>query len=153
MVTDDRVTARVLPDGEPRSWREFEVELGAHGEVDLLDRADTVLRKAGVRPSKSASKLAQALGPRLPRQPEPPGKNPTAGEVVLAYLRTQIAAIRRSDLEVRRDTDDAVHQLRVSARRARSVDRRSIFDASGSTRLDTFWALHTRTTPVSRSMP
>ena len=121
MVTDDRVTARVLPDGADRSWREFEVELGAHGEVDLLDRADTVLRKAGVRPSKSASKLAQALGPRLPRQPEPPGKKPSAGDVVLAYLRAQIAAIRRSDLEVRRDTDDAVHQLRVSARRARSA--------------------------------
>jgi CHAD domain-containing protein len=120
-VTDDRVTARPLPDGASRSWREFEVELGTDADLDLLDRAEAMLTKAGIRRSSSPSKLAQALGSRLPKAPTPPGRNATAGEVVLAYLRTQAAAIRRNDLEIRRDTEDAVHQLRVAARRARSA--------------------------------
>jgi CHAD domain-containing protein len=120
-VTDDRVTARALPDGSSRSWREFEVELGSSGDPDLLDRAEAVLTNAGIRRSNSPSKLAQALGSRLPSPPPPLGKNADAGEVVLAYLRQQVAAIRRSDLEVRRDTADAVHQLRVACRRARSA--------------------------------
>jgi CHAD domain-containing protein len=120
-VTDDRVTARALPDGSSRSWREFEVELGTDGDPNLLDRAEAVLTKAGIRRSDSPSKLAQALGSRLPSPPPPLGKNANAGEVVIAYLRGQVAAIRRNDLEVRRETEDAVHQLRVACRRARSA--------------------------------
>jgi CHAD domain-containing protein len=120
-VTDDRVTARPLPDGTSRSWREFEVELGTEADIELLDRAEIMLTDAGIRRSNSPSKLAQALGSRLPAAPAPPGRKATVGEVVLAYLRVQVAAIRRSDLEVRRDTEDAVHQLRVAARRARSA--------------------------------
>jgi len=120
-VTDDRVTARTLPDGADRSWREFEVELGADADPDLLDRADALLRGAGVRRSKSSSKLARALGPRLPPQPAPPDRRASAGEVVLDYLKAQVAAIRRNDLEVRRDSPDSVHQLRVSLRRTRST--------------------------------
>jgi CHAD domain-containing protein len=45
----------------------------------------------------------------------------TAAEVVLAYLRDQAAAIARCDPLVRRDEPDAVHQMRVAARRARSA--------------------------------
>jgi CHAD domain-containing protein len=44
-----------------------------------------------------------------------------AGEVVLAYLRQQVAAIARYDPLVRRDEPDAVHQMRVATRRARSA--------------------------------
>lgn len=121
-VTDDRVSARVLPDGPDNAWREIEVELGAEGDLRLLKKADAVLRKSGVRPSASSSKLARALGDRIPRQPAPDrGAKATAGDVVVAYLREQAAAIRRYDVEVRRDSDDAVHQLRVATRRARSA--------------------------------
>jgi CHAD domain-containing protein len=120
-VTDDRVTARPLPDGSSRSWREFEVELGTDADLALLDRAEVMLTDAGIRRSSSPSKLAQALGSRLPKAPPPPGRKATAGEVVLAYLRVQVAAIRRNNLEIRRGTDDGVHQLRVAARRARSA--------------------------------
>jgi len=42
-------------------------------------------------------------------------------EVVLAYLRDQVAAISRYDPLVRRDQPDAVHQMRVASRRARSA--------------------------------
>jgi CHAD domain-containing protein len=40
---------------------------------------------------------------------------------VLAYLRDQVAAISHDDPLVRRDEPDAVHQMRVATRRARSV--------------------------------
>ncbi len=44
-----------------------------------------------------------------------------AGEVVLAYVREQVAAISRNDPLIRRDAPDAVHQMRVATRRARSA--------------------------------
>jgi len=44
-----------------------------------------------------------------------------AGEVVLAYVRAQVAVISRCDSLVRRDEPDAVHQMRVATRRARSA--------------------------------
>ncbi len=40
---------------------------------------------------------------------------------MLAYLREQVAAISRYDPQVRRDEPDAVHQMRVATRRARSA--------------------------------
>jgi CHAD domain-containing protein len=43
-----------------------------------------------------------------------------AGAVVLAYLRGQVAAIRRYDPLVRVDEPDALHQMRVACRRART---------------------------------
>lgn len=121
-VTDDRVTARVLPSGPEHSWREIEIELGAEGDMRLLDKADSALRKSGVQRSSSPSKLARALGDRAPKLPKPVrGSKASAGEVVISYLRDQAAAIRRYDVEVRRDSYDSVHQLRVATRRARSV--------------------------------
>jgi CHAD domain-containing protein len=44
-----------------------------------------------------------------------------AGEVLLAYLRDQVTAIKHHDPLVRRDEPDAVHQMRVATRRARSA--------------------------------
>ena len=40
---------------------------------------------------------------------------------MLAYVRDQVAAISRYDPLVRRDKPDAVHQMRVATRRARSA--------------------------------
>ena len=45
----------------------------------------------------------------------------SAAEVVLSYLRDQVAAIARYDPLVRRDEPDAVHQMRVATRRTRSA--------------------------------
>ena len=45
----------------------------------------------------------------------------SAGEVVLAYVHEQVAAISRYDPLVRQDAPDAVHQMRVASRRARSA--------------------------------
>lgn len=45
----------------------------------------------------------------------------SAAEVVLSYLRDEVAAIARYDPLVRRDEPDAVHQMRVATRRTRSA--------------------------------
>lgn len=55
------------------------------------------------------------------REPLPLTGHSPAGEVVLTYLRDQVAAIRSYDPLVRLDEPDAVHQMRVATRRARSA--------------------------------
>jgi CHAD domain-containing protein len=46
-----------------------------------------------------------------------------AGQVVLAYLRTHAEKLKSLDPMVRRDEPDAVHQMRIAARRLRSTLR------------------------------
>ncbi|MGW1889104.1 CYTH and CHAD domain-containing protein [Streptomyces sp. NPDC002004] len=136
----DRVHAERLAGGTATTaWTEIEVELGDDVEPGLLDTIEKKLKKAGLKRSGSHSKLARALaetapddGPRATgarpaspctggaeRAPEPG----TAGDHVLAYLRKQRDAIVNLDPEVRRDAPDAVHQMRVATRRARSAFR------------------------------
>ena len=55
------------------------------------------------------------------REPPPLTRHSPAAEVVLGYVRVQVAAISRYDPLVRRDEPDAVHQMRVATRRARSA--------------------------------
>jgi CHAD domain-containing protein len=74
--------------------------------------------------SASTSKLARALGYRLvgaKKPPRPPATLDTAGEAALAYLHQQVRAITIYDPAVRRDEEDAVHQMRVATRRLRSA--------------------------------
>ncbi|GAB3870809.1 hypothetical protein GCM10029964_005990 [Kibdelosporangium lantanae] len=114
-MTDDRVTS-----GE-RQWREIEVELG-EGDRALLDSAEQALRQAGFRRSKAQSKLSRVLGTERDTVAEP-SRKATAGETVLAYVRTQVDRIKHYDLLVRQDADDSVHQMRVAVRRLRSALR------------------------------
>ncbi|BCM66903.1 hypothetical protein EASAB2608_02237 [Streptomyces sp. EAS-AB2608] len=122
----DTVTAERLT-GKDRAaqWTEIEVELADGGDPALLDRLEKRLRKAGVRPAGSPSKLARALeltggSRRAGTGPRPPV---TAGEHVLAYLRAQRDVLVELDPAVRRDLPDAVHRMRVATRRARSTLR------------------------------
>ncbi|GAA0590409.1 CYTH and CHAD domain-containing protein [Streptomyces crystallinus] len=114
--------------GATAAWTEVEVELADEVDPDLLDRVEKRLRKAGLRPSESASKLARALAetaPDVPGLPEPaPAKTldeHTAGGHVLGYLRAQRDALVAHDPAVRRDLPDSVHQMRVATRRLRSA--------------------------------
>ncbi len=123
-VVDDHVSAHTLgASTSGMSWREVEVELGEHGDPELLDRVERRLLEAGVRRSDARSKLARVLDERLPTPAPAPrlGRKATAGEVVLAYLREQAEAIRWGDPAVRQDAPDAVHQMRVAVRRMRSA--------------------------------
>lgn len=119
-LSDDQVTAEIAG-AEPDVWREWELEL-VDGPRELLAAAEPVLREAGAEPAAGPSKLARALGDRVPERPgwELPEK-PTAVDVFRAYAVEQVAAIHRRDPEVRRDRPEGVHKMRVATRRLRSA--------------------------------
>ncbi|MFG2419657.1 CHAD domain-containing protein [Streptomyces sp. NPDC048448] len=174
-VSVDRVRAERLSGGAGSTeWTEIEVELADDGDPAFLDKVEKKLRKAGLKRSASASKLAKALDDTAPRKsahpekaekaeraekagkaekggkagatdkvadaskatataakPGPPDSAPhTAGDHVLAYVRTQRDAIVELDPAVRRDVPDSVHRMRVATRRLRSTFRSygKIFD-------------------------
>ena len=107
------------------SWDEIEAGLVTGGPA-LLKVIDMQLRRAGARPAAAPTTLRRALAGRLAAtgaapDPAPLTGHSPAGEVVLAYVRDQVAAICRYDPRVRRDEPDSVHQMRVATRRARSV--------------------------------
>jgi CHAD domain-containing protein len=126
-VADDGVTAETMGEAvTTTAWREVEVEL-VDGTPELLAAAAKALRRAGAKASAKESKLARALSDRLeatgpPSRPAAPaGKRPTAGDVALAHVREQIEELQSRDPDVRTETDDAVHKMRVATRRLRSA--------------------------------
>jgi CHAD domain-containing protein len=149
-VADDTVTATALAVGagrpaEVRTWREVEVELG-HGDAALAEAVGERLTAAGARPSQSASKVGRVLAGRLTGDDDGArtnGKKPVAGEFVRAALLEQVAALQAADVLLRTEQPDAVHQVRVAARRLRStlaafravLDR----DATGPLREELAW--------------
>ncbi len=131
----DRVHAERLFGGKGSTqWTEIEVELADDRDPAFLDKVEKRLRKAGVRPSKSTSKLARALaetkGGHPKRRKASPGEPVTAGDHVLAYIRAQRDAIVALDPAVRLDTEESVHDMRVATRRLRSTFRsfRTVLD-------------------------
>lgn len=131
-VSVDAVVAeRLTEDGRTAQWSEIEIELADDGDPAFLDKVDKKLRKAGVRPSDSPSKLARALRDTAPKKGRKkdrkkagapaPGKPVTPGDHVLAYIRVQRDAIVELDPAVRRDVFDSVHSMRVATRRLRST--------------------------------
>jgi CHAD domain-containing protein len=122
-LADDQVVARTLgTQPSTRSWQEIEVELGEAGTSALLEEIEHQMLAAGLHRSTARSKLGRVLAERAPVDPPEPefGTRPTAGEVVHGYLHRQVHELRRYDPMVRRDSADAVHQMRVAARRMRS---------------------------------
>ena len=123
-ISEDAVQAQRLSGGDGSAqWTEIEVELADGGDPAFLDTVEKRLRKAGVRPSKSASKLARALAETAPKKPDLRSlKDPvTAGDHVLAYVRAQRDAMVELDPAVRQDAEDSVHSMRVATRRMRST--------------------------------
>jgi CHAD domain-containing protein len=121
-LSDDRVSAEEMgATAALASWREVEVEL-VDGDRTLLTALAPRLRKAGARRSAHASKLARVLGGRLrAREPVPPGPDGSAGAVIWAALRRKVDALRGYDPQVRQDTPDSVHKMRVATRTLRSL--------------------------------
>ncbi|WP_328427667.1 CYTH and CHAD domain-containing protein [Streptomyces sp. NBC_00443] len=123
-VSVDAVQADRLAGGSGTAqWTEIEVELADGVDPVLLDKVEKRLRKAGVRPSKSESKLARALAETAPQKLAPVSvEDPvTPGDHVLAYVRAQRDAIVELDPAVRQDVEDSVHSMRVATRRMRST--------------------------------
>ena len=121
-IADDRVKGTVYTSRpeEPRvvRWREVEAEL-LEGDQALLAKVGKRLMKAGATPSEATSKLARLLEPPPPAQAVT--KDGTAGQVIVNYLASQVTALLSQDPRVRRAEEDAVHQMRVAARRLRSA--------------------------------
>lgn len=125
-LCDDQVNAATPGDLDGRSassWREWEVEL-VSGDEALLEAAGALLEATGARPASGPSKLARALGNRIPKSlveaDEPLGPESSAADVCGARLREQLAELRYRDPLVRHDVPDAVHKMRVAMRRLRS---------------------------------
>lgn len=119
---EDLVSAEsLLPGGSVHRWAEWEFELTG-GDAKLLKRAKGVLRSAGAREASSVSKLARAIGSRphddlvrtLP-------KKATALGLVQYDLAAHRDALVAWDPIARDNGEDAVHQMRVAARKIRSI--------------------------------
>ncbi len=144
--SNDHVTASAASpddsgtDPAEQQWREWELEVldtnlatnGAAGN-DLLSRLSNRLLDAGAAPAGHGSKLARVLGAtsqssgtRLPADP------------VHRAVAEQVEGLLVWDRAVRSDTDDAVHQMRVTTRKIRSLLRDSQDSFGGA---DTAWVL------------
>ncbi|MFM9378208.1 CHAD domain-containing protein [Gordonia sp. VNK21] len=117
----DQVLAHAQQSGRTSEWAEWEFELTGGGR-SLLKQARTLLRQAGARPASSESKLARALGTE-PHTHRPARLRPgsTGLDLVVHALAGHRDALLTIDPQVRLGTEDAVHQLRVTTRKLRSV--------------------------------
>ncbi len=123
-IAQDDVTASVLaPDGgveQESTWHELEAEL-VDGDMELLHAVRGRLLAAGARISSSPSKLARALGDRVPQPVRPQLESGSAAEALVDTLRQEVEGIIAQDPQVRADAHDAVHQMRVGCRRLRAL--------------------------------
>lgn len=117
----DRVIAHAHQSQLTQEWAEWEFEL-VEGDAELLTVARKRLRAAGARKASSASKLARAIGaePRAHKPARLP-KKPTALDLMVHSLATHRDALLTWDPLVRENAFDAVHQMRVTARKLRSI--------------------------------
>ncbi len=116
---DDRVTATA---GESlQNWREWELELvgNVDGGADVLDRLANRLFDAGAEPAGHGSKLAKVL--EAARGDDDPEPTPEPTDKVHRAIAAHISELIEWDRAVRADTFDAVHQMRVTIRKIRSL--------------------------------
>lgn len=122
-LTDDSVA--VVDNGHVTArFRELEVER-REGSPAALAALVAALEAAGAVAAGDVSKAARALGPAAAAPPDVPEPGPVrpkdpAADAVAAHLARHVRAFQAQDLRVRRDLPDAVHQMRVAARRLRS---------------------------------
>lgn len=120
-VVEDLVTAEGPGATASRSWREIEVEQ-ATATGDLIDAIQARLVELGAGRSSYPSKLARALE-HTPAAPSTPHERASADPraVLGDFLRDQLLRLDLSDIAVRRDAPESVHEMRKAARRLRSA--------------------------------
>lgn len=102
-----------------QQWREWELELmspGGPSDAALLDRIGNRLLDAGALPGGHGSKLGRVLDTAHQITPAPIYTDP-----VHRAVAEQVREVLVWDRAVRADADDAVHQLRVTIRKIRSL--------------------------------
>ncbi|HEX6326660.1 MAG TPA: CYTH and CHAD domain-containing protein [Jiangellaceae bacterium] len=140
-LVDDSV--QVLADGQVSArFRELELEERDGASEALVQKITDVLADAGAVGGEFIAKATRALGPGANEPPEvPPREDPRPKDLarlaIAAYLARHTRDLRAADLAVRRDAEDAVHQIRVAARRLRSGLRvfRPLLDRDWADRL------------------
>lgn len=129
LLTDDVVSVLDNDATMVARFRELELEDLPDADPDTAAvtaaAVSSVLVSAGAVGGEFVSKAVRALGPFAaapPEVPEPgqPTPDDPARDAIRAHLARHTRRLRDADLGVRRDLDDAVHQMRVAARRLRS---------------------------------
>ena len=115
---DDQVTASRLatPDAPTveQRWREWELELvQPESKTELMDKLSDRLLGAGAAPAGHGSKLARVLGTTP--------NNVPATDPLHRAVAEQLDKLLVWDRAVRAEADDAVHQMRVTTRKIRSL--------------------------------
>ena len=106
-------------DPQQQEWHEWEVELVATNgtpDTELLSRLTNRLLDAGAAPAGHGSKLARVLSATVRSN----GARPLQDPIHRAVAR-QVDQLLVWDRAVRADTYDAVHQMRVTTRKIRSL--------------------------------
>jgi inorganic triphosphatase YgiF len=109
-------------------FRELELELAEDAPTELVEDVIAILHESGAVSGEFVSKAVRALGPQASAPPEVPepddvGPDEPASAAVQAFIALHTRAFRAADLNFRRDPEgpwDAVHKMRVAARRLRS---------------------------------
>jgi CHAD domain-containing protein len=126
-VTAWSASASDNPGSQPaeQEWREWELELikgtesketNGTADTELLSRLSNRLLDAGAAPAGHASKLARVLGTTAQSKAGEPPADP-----VHRAVKEQIDELLLWDRAVRADAYDAVHQMRVTIRKIRSL--------------------------------
>lgn len=125
-----------------QEWREWELELietdgdaAGEGGNELLSRLSNRLLDAGARPAGHGSKLARVLGSTVP-----PDDRRLPDDPVQRAVAEQVSELMVWDRAVRADAYDAVHQMRVTTRKIRSL-LRDADESLGLTDGDFAWVL------------
>lgn len=123
-LVDDQVTVQGVG-RVSAGFREIEVEDCGGGE-EVLAAVGDALQAAGAVGGEFMPKLIRSLGARATAPPDPPLPEPAgpadpAGTVLTGYLRENVRKLLAEDVRFRLHGDDAVHQMRVAARRMRTA--------------------------------
>jgi CHAD domain-containing protein len=114
-VIASRAATPDAPEVEQR-WREWELELGQpEANTELMDKLCDRLLGAGAMPAGHGSKLARVLGTT------PSDLAAHAADPLHRAVAEQLDELLVWDRAVRAEADDAVHQMRVTTRKIRSL--------------------------------
>jgi CHAD domain-containing protein len=123
-LTDDLVST--ISSGHVAGrFREIEVE-DRGGGIAAISAVGSVLRAGGAVGGEFLPKVVRALGPQATADPDPPLPEPVGLDEPARcggrdVLRRNVRKLITDDVAVRLERPDAVHQMRVTARRLRSA--------------------------------